>query len=60
MGFGTHRWGIVRSPELSVTKTELIPIDVPDMEEFNTLGKLILSAEATEWHRRQPPLYGTP
>ena len=30
---------------------ELIPIDVPDMEEFNTIGKLILSAEATSVHR---------
>ena len=30
---------------------ELIPIDVPNMEEFNTIGKLILSAEATSVHR---------
>ncbi len=30
---------------------ELIPVDVPDMEEFNTIGKLILSAEATSVHR---------
>ena len=30
---------------------ELTPIDVPDMEEFNSVGKLILSAEATSVHR---------
>ncbi len=30
---------------------ELIPVDVPDMEEFNIIGKLILSAEATSVHR---------
>ena len=30
---------------------ELIPVDVPDMEEFNSIGKLILSAEATSVHR---------
>ena len=30
---------------------ELIPIDVPDMEKFNSVGKLILAAEATSVHR---------
>ncbi len=30
---------------------ELITIDVPDMEEFNNVGKLILAAEATSVHR---------
>ena len=29
---------------------ELTPIDVPDMEEFNSVGKLILAAEATSVH----------
>ena len=30
---------------------ELIPIDVPGMEEFNSVGRLILAAEATSVHR---------
>ena len=29
---------------------ELIPIGVPDMEDFNSVGKLILTAEATSVH----------
>ena len=29
---------------------ELTPIDVPDMEEFNSVGELILAAEATSVH----------
>ena len=30
---------------------ELIPIDVPGIEEFNSVGRLILAAEATSVHR---------
>ena len=30
---------------------ELIPVDAPDIEEFNSVGKMILAAEATSVHR---------